>query len=76
MKNYYITKQLIYVTVDEVTETGNHSVVDRRDNMITFKANVYTNALNNDPRSDYLCGIKVKDDVLVSIPFNTPSIIF
>lgn len=76
MKNYYITKQLIYVTVNEVTETGNHSVVDRVNDMIAFRAHVYTNALNSNPKADYLCGVKVKDDVLVKIPATTSCITF
>ena len=74
MKTYYITTQLIYVSVDEsdihCVEFCNH------ENCISFRAHVYTNALNDNPKSDYLCGVKVKDDVLVKIPTTTPCITF
>lgn len=75
MKRYYITKQLIYITVDEVDDKGNHSVVSRTDGMITFRAHVYTSAISFKPSTNDICYHKLKDDVLVSIPFNTPSII-
>jgi len=76
MKTYYITQQLIYVTVETVNETGNHSVEYADDKVLSFKANVYTNALNFEARNDDLCGRKIKDNVLVRIPRTTPSITF
>ena len=76
MKRYYITEQLIYVTVEKTNDEGNHSIISNNNGLITFKANVYTNALCANPKVDYLCGIKVEDEVIVSIPNNTPSIIF
>jgi hypothetical protein len=75
-KTYYITPQLVYVTVEE-SENGNHPVnFSNNGECITFNAHVYTNALNSNPRADYLCGIKIKDDVAVKIPVTTPSITF
>jgi hypothetical protein len=74
MKTYYITEQLIYVSVDS---NDFHTVEYCNNNAnIMFRAHVYTNALNNNPRADFLCGIKVKDDVLVTLPVTTPRIVF
>lgn len=74
MKTYYITQQLIYVSVDL---TDYHAVeFDHNSNCISFRAHVYTNALNADPKANYLCGIKIKDDVLVKIPATTSCIDF
>ena len=72
MKNYYITQQLIYVAVD----TEEYHTVEPIGDCIMFRAHVYTNALNHNPRADFLCGIKIKDDVLVMIPTTTPCIVF
>ena len=75
-KTYYITPQLVYVTVEE-SESGNHPVqFCNNGECIVFDAHVYTNALNANPKADYLCGVKVKDDVVVKIPVTTPSITF
>ncbi len=77
MKTHYITTQLIYVAIKERQEEEVHKVdYSHYGQNMSFKAHVYTNALNNNPKADYLCGIKVKDDVLVTIPVNTPSILF
>ena len=70
MKLYYITEQLVYVSESHQVEFCNDG------QCLTFKAHVYTNALNNDPKADFLCGIKVKDDVLVTLPVTTPRIEF
>lgn len=76
MKNYFITEQLIYVSVEE-SNLGTISVeYSNGGDCMSFKAHVYTNALNHNPKADYLCGIKVKDDVLVKIPTKTPCITF
>jgi hypothetical protein len=77
MKNYYITPQLIYVALEERTEEQIHKVeYSNGGQSMSFKAHVYTNALNDNPKAFNLCGIKVKDDVLVTIPVNTPRILF
>ena len=74
MKTYYITEQLIYVSCDSVDF---HMVEYCNNNTnIMFRANVYTNALNYNAKLDYLCGIKIKDDVLVTLPVTTPRIVF
>jgi hypothetical protein len=74
MKTYYITEQLIYVSVDS---NDFHTVEYCNSGAnIMFRANVFTNALNNNPKADYLCGIKVKDDVLVTLPVTTPRMVF
>lgn len=74
MKVYYITPQLIYVSVDD----SDIHCVDHSNggDCISFRANVYTNALTNNPESTDLCDMKVKDDVLVKIPTITPCITF
>jgi hypothetical protein len=74
MKTYYITEQLIYVSVDS---DDSHKVeyCNGGQNFM-FRAHVYTNALNNNPKADNLCGIKVKDDVLVTLPVTTARIVF
>lgn len=72
MKKYYITQQLIYVSVD----TEDYHTVEPIGDCIMFRAHVYTNALNSNPKADYLCGVKVKDDVLVKIPATTSCITF
>jgi hypothetical protein len=74
MKTYYITEQLIYVSAD----SNDFHTVEYCNNgaNFMFRANVYTNALNDNPRADFICGIKVKDDVLVTLPVTTPRIVF
>lgn len=72
MRTYYITQQLVYVTMETVNETGNHSVEYADDKVLSFKANVYT----FNPQNSDLCGVRVKDNVLVRIPRTTPSITF
>ncbi len=68
MKTYYISEQLIYVTEEKPTLFNN---------MLSFKGHVYTNAINNcKPFDTDICGIKLKDDVFIRIPINTPSITF
>jgi len=72
MRTYYIIQQLVYVTVETVNETGNHSVEYADDKVLSFKANVYT----FNPKNSDLCGVRVKNNVLVRIPRTTPSITF
>jgi hypothetical protein len=74
MKIYYITEQLIYVSVDSNDFHQTQYCNEGRNFM--FKAHVYTNALNDNPKADYLCGVKIKDDVLVTLPVITPRIVF
>jgi hypothetical protein len=74
MKTYYITEQLIYVSCDSVDF---HMVEYSNDGKtFTFRAHVYTNALNYNAKPNYLCSIKIKDDVLVTLPVTTPRIVF
>jgi hypothetical protein len=74
MNTYYITEQLIYKSAD----SNNFHAVDycNEGTNIMFRADVFTNALNNNPKVNYLCGLKIKDDVLVTLPVNTPRIVF
>lgn len=74
MKSYYITEQLVYVSVDE-TEFHEQEYCNEGQ-CFKFRAHVYTNALNNNAKAHFLCGVKVKDDVLVTLPVTTPRIVF
>jgi hypothetical protein len=74
MRTYYITEQLIYVSADS---NDFHTVEYCNEGQnFMFRADVYTNALNSNPKADHLCGIKVKDDVLVTLPVTTSRIVF
>ena len=69
-KTYYITPQLVYVAIENGVTYSNGG------DCMSFRAHVYTNALNADPRANELCYIKIKDDVWVTLPTTTPSITF
>lgn len=79
MNKYYITPQFIFeVNYDEIAEYG-HKTEQIYKEMLTFKANIYRHHNKNSDilySDTNLCGIKIKDQVLVSIPINTTSIIF
>lgn len=77
MKNYFITEQLIYVSVEE-SNLGTISVeYSNGGDCMSFRADVYTNSLNViNSRANCLCNIKIKDNVLVKIPTTTPCITF
>lgn len=65
MAVYYITPQLVFVETDESPKTyDDHG-------MMKFRASVYTNPLNDNPRADFLAGLRIQNNVMVSIPVNT-----
>lgn len=77
MKVHYITKQLIYVSVEN--DENHRPIVYNNGECIQIKAHVYVNALyykNYNHLLPDLCGVKLKDNVLVRIPIDTPSIVF
>ena len=72
-QRHYITAQLIFIPVEQ-DENGFHDAEFSED-MMSFNANVYTNTMYHNS-TDRLCGYKVKDNVSVTIPANTLSIVF
>jgi hypothetical protein len=68
---YYVTRQLVYVP-----EEGEEVKLDSVTRTITFRGKVYCNKLADNARAHYLCGIEISHSALITIPENTPKLIF
>jgi hypothetical protein len=68
---YYVTPQLVYIT-----EESSEVTCDSVSRTITFRGQVCCNKLAGDPAPHYLCGRVISEDALITIPANTPKLIF
>lgn len=74
MKKHYITPNFIFVIEHNKSKLYGHLIESSLNGMLTFKADIYKHDKSEITNS--LCGKKIKDQVLVSIPISTPSTIF